>query len=128
MLQWKEYDPYTGVTTINYASDDDDLVHVKRFQDVQPILDYNAELRNTRSEGKEVKKYCTIPITVQYELLQKGINVFNPDHMPRVLQEINQNYPRLKATDKHHEIGSRKPQGSQKQENSTTPGPLLIVR
>src|SRR5690606_41652731 len=125
---WEEGGLYTGVTAVNYASQDDELGHVERFQEVQPILDYSAELRTTRSEGKEVKKYCTIPITVQYELLQKGINVFNPDHMPRVLQEINQNYPNLKATNKRHEIGSRKPQGSQKQENSTTPGPLLIVR
>jgi hypothetical protein len=128
MYEWKEFDPYTGVTTINYASDDDDLVHVERIQDVQPTLDLNAELRNTGAEGKEVKKYASVPVTVQYELLRKGINIFNPDHMPRVLQEINQNYPKLKATNKHHELGSRKPSNSQPQENSTQPGPFVIVR
>lgn len=129
-VRWTEYDPYTGVTEINISRDDDDEVVTHRVQDVQPLLDLNTELRNTGAadKAKHLKKYCSIPVTVQYELLNKGINVLNPDHMPRVIQEINQNYPKLKVTEKNHAIGSRRPSNSQKEENSTPPGPFVIVR
>jgi hypothetical protein len=130
-VRWTEYDPYTGVTEINISRDDDDEVVTHRMQDVEPLLAVTAETRNTGAADagkKNMRLYCSIPVTTQYELLQKGINVFNPDHMPRVLQEINRNYPKLKYTDKTHEIGSRKPLNSQKEESSTPPGPFVIVR
>lgn len=108
---WREYDPYTGVTTINVANDDDDLVTVHTMQDVQPILDSMAEARNTNATDKGIKKdlwfYCTIPKTVQYEMLKKGINIFNKDHTKKVLDEINANYPKLKTTTKTHALGGR---------------------
>lgn len=131
MKKWVEYDPYTGVTETTYASDDDDLLHVTKEQDVEPLLDLNAEVANTKAADGGIKKglwkYCSIPVVVQYELLKKGINVFNPNDMPRVIQEINQNYPKLKNTHLHHEIGSRKPKNSPNEENSTKPGPSVIV-
>ena len=139
-LRWTEYDPYTGVTEINDAYDDDDLVHVRYQQDVQPLLDSTAETRNTKSADdpkRELRKYASIPVLVQYELLNKGINVFNPDHMPRVLAEINANYPNLRYTDKIHSLTHRRPtsvisssgeSNSATQETSAQPGPLLIVR
>lgn len=137
-LRWTEYDPYTGVTEINDAYDDDDLVHVRYAQDVQPLLDSTAETRNTRSADdpkRELRKYASIPVLVQYELLNKGINVFNPDHMPRVLAEINANYPNLKYTDKTHSLSPKRnatslsvPQDSPTKEISQKPGPFVIVR
>ena len=129
-IRWTEYDPYSGVTEINNAYDDDDLVHVTYQQDVEPLLSLTAETRNTRSADdpkKGLRKYCSIPVTVQHELLKKGINVYNPDHMPAVLREINENYPRLKYTEKTHALGSRRASSTQKQETSTEPGPIVIV-
>lgn len=129
-VRWEEYDPYTGVTEINVAEEDGDEIRTHRVQDVQPLLDRATETRNTGSgdrASKELHLYASIPMVVAYELLKKGINVFNPDHMPRVLQEINSNYPKLKYTDKTHALGSRRPSSSQTQESSTTPGPSLIV-
>ena len=127
-MRWTEYDAYTGVTEINVASDMDEEVTVHRVQDVQPLLDHTAEARNTKAaDGKnQVKLYCSIPPVVQYELLNKGINVFNPDHMPKVLAEINTNYRHLKYTDKTHALGSRRPSSTVKQESLTPPGSLLI--
>ena len=108
---WREYDPYTGVTSINHATDDDDYVTVRREQDVQGILDTTAETRNTGSADIGIKKdlwaYCTIPLVVQYELLNKGINIYNKDHTKKVLDEINANYPHLKYTNKKHALGGR---------------------
>lgn len=128
---WKEYDPYTGVTTINHATDDDDLVTVHRMQDVQPILDTMAEARNTNATDKGIKKdlwfYCTIPKVVMYEMLNKGINVFNKDHTKKVLDEINANYPYLKTTTKTHALGgkpfAKKLPLSPIEESLTKPGP-----
>lgn len=138
-LRWSEYDPYTGVTEINDAYDDDDFVHVRYVQDVQPLLDSTAETRNTKSaDGKrELSKYASVPVVVQYELLKKGINIFNPDHMPRVLEEINANYPNLRYTEKKHSLTPKRrviaqslseQANSPKLENSTQPGPYVIVR
>ena len=111
-LTWKEYDPYTGVTSINYATDEDDYVTVRREQDVQRILDTTAETRNTASADIGIKKdlwaYCTIPLVVQYEMLNKGINVYNKDHTKKVLDEINANYPHLKYTNKTHALGGKR--------------------
>jgi len=129
-IRWVEHDPYSGVTEINNAYDDDDLVHVTYQQDVEPLLALTAETRNTKAADdpkKRVRKYCSIPVTVQHELLKKGINVFNPDHMPAVLREINANYPHLKYTDKTHALGSRRLVGSQKQETLSEPGTSVIV-
>jgi hypothetical protein len=139
-LRWTEYDPYTGVTEINDAYDDDDYVHVRYAQDVQPLLDSTAETRNTRSADdpkKDLHKYASVPVVVQHELLLKGINIFNPDHMPRVLEEINLHYPHLKYTEKTHSLTPKRkaiaqslsePPSSPKLENSTQPGPFVIVR
>jgi hypothetical protein len=135
-LKWTEYDPYTGVTEVNTAYDDDDYVHVQYFQDAQPLLDLAAEARNTKSADgrRELYKYASVNVVMQYELLKKGINIFNPDHMPRVLEEINANYPKAKYTDKIHSLTPKRnvtqlsvPQDSQKPEISEAPGTSLIV-
>jgi hypothetical protein len=137
-VRWQEYDPYTGVLEINDASEDDWEIRTKRVQDVQPLLDRTKEARNTGSvdqASKELHLYCSIPMVVAYELLNKGINVFNPDHMPKVLEEVNMNYPHLRYTNKTHSLTPKRTatslsvlQGSQKQEDSPKPGPSLIVR
>lgn len=136
-VRWTEYDPYTGVTEINDASEDDWEIRTHRVQDVEPLLAETAETRAIRgvdNPKKGLRKYCSIPMVIAYELLNKGINVFNPDHMPRVIAEINANYPKLKYTDKTHSLEKKRivtslkePQDSQSQETSTQPGPSLIV-
>ena len=136
--RWSEHDPYTGVTEINVANDDDDEITTHRVQDVEPLLAAAAETRNTGAADageKGMRLYASIPVTVQYELLKKGINVYNPDHMPRVVAEIEANYPKLKYTEKTHSLKPKpiatslsKPSDSQTPENLTTPGPFVIVR
>ena len=58
------------------------------------------------SEGlhrEDIKKgwwhYATIPPIVQLQLRAKGINISDPDHQKRMIQEINTNYPYLKCVD-----------------------------
>lgn len=116
-LRWTEYDAYTGVTEINDVSEDDWEIRTHRVQDVEPLLARTAEARNTRSAdrpGKDLHLYCSIPMVIAYELLKKGINVYNPDHMPRVLQEVNSNYPHLRYSDKVHSLTHRRPTATYK--------------
>jgi hypothetical protein len=134
MKKWVEYDPATGVRETNYASDDDDKIIVRKEQDVQGLLDRNLELRNTRATDIGIKKglwhYASIPITVQYELLKKGLSIHRRQDWRAIYDEINKNYPHLKTTDKTHSLGPRykKLSDSSTPESSTKPGPLLIVR
>jgi hypothetical protein len=129
MDKFVEYDPYTGVKTTTYIPDDDDVVHVTKEQDVQPLLEMNAEARNTQSADGGIKrglwKYCSIPMVVCYELMKKGINVYNPDHMPKVLAEINSHYPYLKNTDKTHAL-KKSPKGTKYASGSGVESGLLV--
>lgn len=137
-LRWSEYDPYTGVTEINDVSEDDWEIRTHRVQDVEPLLARTAEARNTGSAdrpGKDLHLYCSIPMVIAYELLKKGINVYNPDHMPRVLQEVNTNYPHLRYTNKTHSLAPKRNAtslsahpDSPTTEISQKPGPFVIVR
>lgn len=139
MDKWIEYDPHTGVRETNYATDEDDKVVVVKEQDVQPLLDRNAELRNTKATDIGIRKglwhYARIPVTVQYELLKKGINIFRPEDDAKLFAELEANYPNLKTTNKKHLIRTpvgrtslAEPKTSPSKESSTKHGPLLIVR
>lgn len=132
MQKWIEYDPKTGVRETNYASDDDEKVIVTKEEDVQPLLDRNLEIRNSRATDIGIKKglwhYASIPITVQYELLKKGINIHRLEDHAKMFAEIEANYPKLKTTYKKHLLNLHRPSNSSKEESSTKPGPLLIVR
>ena len=107
MNKWIEYDPHTGVTETNYADEETGNVIVRKEQDVAPLLDANASLRNSGATDVGIKKglwhYCSIPVPVQYEMLTKhGVNVQNRQHWPKVFDLVNKHYPYLKTTDKVH--------------------------
>lgn len=106
MSKWHDYDPATGMHEINVANETDFLT-VHKYQDVQPILDNCAEVRNTGAADGGIRKglwaYCTIPIGIQYELLTKyGLNIHNKNHTDRIFDVINRDYPKLKYTNKNH--------------------------
>lgn len=131
MKKWTEYDPETGITEIDYASDDDDKLVVQKIEDVEGLLDRNQELRNSGATDVGIKKglwhVASIPVTVQYELLKKGINIFQKDDHRKMWEEINANYPYLKTTNKTHSLSKKRP-SSRTKATSTKPGPSLIVR
>lgn len=107
MPAFLEYDPLTGVEQWVDMTDDNRLqVHYR--QDVEPIKDYAARLRNDGLTDRGIKNdlwlYAVIPPVVILELRNRGIDVFNRNHQKRVFEEINQNYPHLKTTEKTHSI------------------------
>jgi hypothetical protein len=128
MSTWREYDPFTGLQETNKA-DDEGLVTVHKQQDVEALLDRNAEIRATGAADAGIKKglwhYASVPLAVQYELLTKyGLNIHNKSHTDRIFDVINRDYPALKVTQKHH---SRRHKGSLSQVRVTAPGKLLTA-
>ena len=97
-----------GVTEYFSYDEDTGKSHITTVQDVQPLLDYNANLRNqgikdVKEKGTPMlRHYASVPMVVINEMLNKGINFFDKNDFARVIQEINVNYPWLKVTTKHH--------------------------
>jgi len=103
-----DYDPLTGLRE-HYEETADGNIHIHTYQDVQPHLDYAQALRNEGLPDECWKKYgattyAIIPKILEGALLKKGIDIMNPNDLPRLVYEINTNYPAFKVTDKHHEV------------------------
>jgi hypothetical protein len=106
MSTWTEYDPFSGMTETNVATNDGDVI-VHKEQDVEKLLDYTAHIRNEGLADRGIKHglwhYCTIPYTVAYEMLTKyGVNIHKKADTDRVFDIINKHYPKLKLTNKNH--------------------------
>jgi hypothetical protein len=78
-------------------------------QDVEPLLDLAKRERNDGLTDKGIKKdlwlYARIPPVTILEIKHKyGVDCFKRDHLKRFFSIINQHYPHLKTTEKHHEL------------------------
>ena len=95
-LERWDYDPMTGTAYVN------------RQQDLRLWRKTVTEARITGSASKpigpdkEVLAAYSIPVTVEVELLKKGIRVGsgNPDMERRLIQELETNYPACKLGEK----------------------------
>lgn len=129
MGKWMDFDPANGLVETNVYDEQSDILTVAKSQEMQPLIDRNTELRNTKATdagiGKGLWLYASIPTVVQLELLQKGLSVHNRHHRAAILEEINSNYPYLKTTTKTH---SRKRSRPKPPGTSKPRGPYVIVR
>jgi len=94
-VQYFDYDPVNDEFSITTVSDD------------TPLLDHLQALRNDEDYSKKGIKeewwhYASIPAVVEVQLRNKGINIYDKNATKAILKEINQNYPKLKATTKKH--------------------------
>lgn len=104
-FEFFDYDPLTGVT--EKLAIEDGKIHVRYEQDVEPIINHAKALANEGKADEAWNKngasvYAMIPPVVQGQMLKKGINFLDQNHIGAVLREINTNYPWLKTTTKHH--------------------------
>jgi hypothetical protein len=93
--EYTDFDPITG------------QCHITTEQDIQPLLDLNASYRNEgikHVNGLSFRHYASVPMVVILELRKKGIDFYNRDHLKRVLQEIEINYPYLKVDTMKHGV------------------------
>ncbi len=105
--EWFDYDPLTGVTEY-FEQTTDGKIHITYEQDVEPLLAFNSSMRNEQIGDKNFKGegwlYAAIPHVVVQALMKKGIDISKDEDAPRLLAEINTNYPYLKTTHRHHAL------------------------
>ncbi len=102
----RELSNTNGLRTTIEFSDDGKLFNVKKTQDISGHLNFNKEL--AAMQGKKSKSECynqvaSIPAIVIVELQTKfGIDVYNPDHMPKLLKVLNSSdYKHLRTNEMH---------------------------
>lgn len=102
----KEWNPSSGCWYEEEYDHTTDSIIVHTKQDVQPVLDYAKEQRNSGVNDKvgDFAHYAIMPATVVVALRQKGIDIHNKNHTKKVIQEIEQNYPHLKTTNLKHAV------------------------
>ena len=126
MGKWVDVDQNGLHETGDY---EDGKLVITKSEDVEPLLERNKELRATKATDIGIKKglwhYASIPATVEYELLKRGINISRAEDRKKMFDVIESEYPYLKTTDKKHSYTRRL---TSKAETSKSPGPLLIVR
>jgi len=111
MPEFFEYDPLSGIRTDTVWSEADQEMTVIRTADVEPLLEVANAARNELGVNKgDIRQgwwlYASIPPIVQIQMRAKGINISDPDHQKRMIQEINEHYPHLKMTT-GHEMGAK---------------------
>jgi hypothetical protein len=107
-FEFFSYDPLTGVKTLFDYDEEKDLAIFRREEDVSGLLKVAAETRARgptsylNTDDEQWWPQAMIPATVMAELLKKGIDVAAMEgrDATRLAQEIEQNYPALKLTDK----------------------------
>lgn len=105
--EFLDYDPVTGIT--EYYEEQDGKGHIHTYQDVEPYLDRAARLRNEGATDEVFKRdgvamYADIPLGIVGQMMKDGINIFDQNDMPKVIQEIETKYSRFKTTYKHHAL------------------------
>jgi hypothetical protein len=105
-----DYDSLTGLTEY-YEETPDGKIHIHTYQDVEPVIDYWKALANEGLPDGNFKgegwHYATIPAIVVGQLFKKGISVLDPNDTAKVVDEVNENYPWLKTTQRHHAVRPR---------------------
>lgn len=107
-MAWQFFDRNDDIgTTEFYDYDaDTDTAKIYTVEDVEPLLDMTRAMANEGVTDTGIKKgmwlYATLPTTVLLEMRKKGIDIYKKEDQPRVLAEINANYPYLKTTRKTH--------------------------
>lgn len=103
-----DYDPVTGITEY-YEETPDGRFHIHTVQDVEPHMDAAQRLRNSGAPDDAWKKtgwtmYASLPMAIVGHMMKRGINVFDQNDLPKVLQEVNTTYSNFKTTFKNHSL------------------------
>lgn len=109
MAEFMDFDPLTG---ISHYFEHDDLTNETKItyvQDVEKVLDYTKAVANDGMKDGGIKRgfwlYAKIPPVVEIAMRAKGIRLNDPSATKRIVQEINENYPHFKVTQKKHGTG-----------------------
>ena len=98
-----DYDPWTGVATYHSYDHTEKKTWIEEVQDAQPRIELNKSIQTAEDGGamghnaltkigfkREWWYVASIPIGVQYKWLrEKGVDIHNKDHWPKVRQLLN---------------------------------------
>lgn len=106
MAEFFDWNPAHGTWYESEYDYQDGKITIATMQDVEPVVDFCKAKRNSDHGDTGIKRgfwhYAKIPTHVELELRQKGISIYERGQTKELLREINQNYPYLKVTNKHH--------------------------
>lgn len=99
-----DHNPDTGVFQYFDYDEVTDEMRITSVQEVNEMLDAIKLKRDDPEAWKKGVKssfahYASIPAVVEMEMKKKGIDIYDKNATPRIMQEIEQNYPYLKATE-----------------------------
>lgn len=106
-----DYDPITGVSCFVEFDVNGDM-HIDHHQDYSAtvaVAEHNKALRNEEDYTKKGIKsdywhYASIPnIWVMKWKQELGVDLYNRDHMKKVMKLLNTEYQWMKTTDKVHD-------------------------
>lgn len=94
MKRLLDRNPETGITEWFVGSEDGKTFQIVYEQDAQPVIEENKRKQSAGrayyARDNEMWRVASIPITVQYKwMVEEGIDVLNPDHMPAVKRKLN---------------------------------------
>lgn len=87
-----DYEPDTGITT--WYEDTEDGFALRYEQDAEPIIELNKTKQSMGREyyarDNEMWRVASIPSVIQMKwMIEKGVDVYNPDHWPAVQRLLN---------------------------------------
>ena len=69
---------------------DDDKLIIKNTQDVTPVLERNRDLRLAdKNAASEMRHVASIPLVVVEEWRKAGIDIYDKNDHPKILQMLN---------------------------------------
>lgn len=104
MKRLLSYDPTTGISE-TFVSGEGDSFHVVSSQDVEPILDHNKRLQNTREKWRgDLRLEASIPLTMLLDwAIRDGVPpgmVFSDEYAAKIARRLNDpDYRYLKCAD-----------------------------
>lgn len=104
MAKTYEYDPLQGKYTTIEDHHDGGLI-IKDVQDVNPLLNYAKDMRNSGKNDKvgEFNHYAVISPVIEQEIKQKyGISIYDKNHTKKLISIIESDYPGIKVTNLKH--------------------------
>lgn len=106
MADFLDWNPVTGTWYEHDYDHGTDSVVVTTKQDLQPVLDYCTDLRNSGANDKvgDFAHYAIIPAWLQVELMSRGIRFGRAEDTQKLLRVINEEFPRFKVTNLTHNV------------------------
>lgn len=103
MSEFFEYDPLSGIRTDTEWDESAQEMKLIRTADVEPVLDFTKAVANEVGMNRaDIARgwwlYAKLPPIVILQMRAKGIDVFDQNDQKRMFEEINTEYPALKAT------------------------------